>query len=96
MSVSAADHAARAVGHAANASGHSVMSGLHALAASGQVTLQVSAVPLLTSAALGAVAGTVGEALIKAADAPIGTPLPISDETVSAGPPPDQAIGEQL
>lgn len=91
----AGDHAAEAVGHSGQASAHSVMSGLHALAASGKVVLNVSAVPLLASGTIGAISGQIGHELLHAAAAPIGTPLPIADDTFSAGPPPDEALKNQ-
>ncbi|TLS65308.1 hypothetical protein FEF65_13120 [Mariprofundus erugo] len=88
----AGDHATATATHSGQASAHSVMSGLHALAASGQVLLHVSAAPLLVSGTAGAASAHIGSELLKAAAAPIGTPLPIADDTFSAGPPPDEAL----
>lgn len=71
------------VGNAIQASA----SAAHAIAASGQTVLAVSAVPLsvggavLTSA--GQASAAIGNASMQATNAPIGTPLPISDETIT-------------
>ncbi len=75
------------VGNAIQASAHASASAAHAIAASGQTVLAVSAVPLsvggavLTSA--GQASAAIGNASMQATNAPIGTPLPISDETIT-------------
>lgn len=76
-------------GKAASAAGKSAA---HSIAASGQTTSAASAVPLALSGAAGAVSGKVGKDLAEAANQPIGTSLEITDETVTAGPPPDQVL----
>jgi hypothetical protein len=73
------------------ASGHASASAAHSVAASGQVTSAILAVPLLSgAAALGsasAVSATAGRDSLRAATAPIGTPLEISDESITVMPP---------
>jgi hypothetical protein len=55
-----------------------------------------------SATAAGSVAKSAGQAsmegagnLMKMATAPIGEPLPMTDETFSVGPPPDQALAPQ-
>ena len=81
----AAHHASQAMTHSARA----VFSGM---IATGQVASAASAVPLRISATAGMVSGQSADALMAAATAPIGTPLPVAEETYSAGPPPDEAL----
>ncbi len=96
VSVYAADatttHAEEALKHTGQASGNASASAAHSIAATGQVTSAVSAVPLKISGAVGAVSNKAGDALIDAANTPIGKPLVVTDETISAGPPPSEAI----
>ena len=80
-------HSGQALVHSTKALGHSVAGG--AKLASGVV-----AVPLIAIGASGQVSQQAGEDLWAIAHEPIGTPLPVSDETVTAGPPPSQAINE--
>lgn len=84
-------HAGQAVNEAGQSSAHASASAAHSIAASGQVTSGLLAVPLLSGAAVsGSVANTSagsGNALMQAATAPIGTPLPISQETITVVPP---------
>src|SRR5574337_807306 len=82
-----ADEANQAASEAVQASGHASASAVHGIAASGQVTSAVMAVPL---SAAGVVLGASGNAsqqaassLAKIADTPIGTPLPVTDESLS-------------
>lgn len=84
-------HAGHAVTEAAKASGHASASAAHSIAASGQVTSAASAAPLSIG---GAVLGSAGAASaaaardsMRAAVAPIGTPLPITDDAITVVPP---------
>lgn len=84
-------HAGQAVSNAGQASGHASASAAHSIAASGQVTSAASAMPLAIG---GAVLGSAGAASagaardsMKAATAPIGTPLEITDEAITTMPP---------
>lgn len=92
-------HSGRAVGESAEAASHSGASVAHGTMASGQVTSAASAVPLAVVGSAGAVIGSAGAAstqiakdLMSAATAPIGTPLEITDESVTTGPPPNEAL----
>jgi nitrogen fixation protein FixH len=77
------------------ASGHASASAAHAIAASGRATLGLSAVPLSIGASVATTAGAIsGEAAaesMRAATAPIGTPLAITDEVITVTPP-DRAL----
>ncbi|MDR3368014.1 hypothetical protein [Rhodoferax sp.] len=79
--------AGQAVTNALQASGHASASAAHSIAASGQLTSAAIAIPLMSA---GAVAGSVGAAStgaagesMRAATAPIGTPLEITDESIT-------------
>jgi hypothetical protein len=84
-------HAKRAVKESMQASGHASASAGHSIAASGQVTSAALAVPLSVGGVVlgsaGAVSTNAASDLMKAATAPIGTPLTISDEVVTSIPP---------
>jgi hypothetical protein len=84
-------NAGRAVEHGVQASGHASASAAHSIAASGQVTSAASAVPLsIGGAALGsagAVSADAARESMRAATAPIGTPLDITNETITVIPP---------
>jgi hypothetical protein len=95
MAQTAADNAAQAVDNGVKGSGHASASAAHSIAASGQVTSGMLAVPMLAS---GAVAGSAGGASanagaisLNAASMPIGTPLVVSDESITVMPP-NQAL----
>ena len=75
----------RALQHSANAVGY-------ALAGTSQLVSGVAAVPLGFVGAIGQVSNAASDALMDAANADVGAPLPISDEIVTAGPPPSTAI----
>jgi hypothetical protein len=95
-SVQASGHASAAAGHAIGASGQVTSAAVAVpVAASGVADGSVAAGAM----AVGASAGVAGSAatstaagLVKSATAPIGTPLEVSDETVTVGPPPDKAL----
>lgn len=79
--------AKQAVNSGIQASGYASASAAHGIIASGQVTSAAAAIPLM---AAGAVVGAVGNAsmvvgqeAMRAANAPIGAALPISDESVT-------------
>lgn len=84
-------------GALSGASVHASRSVLHGLAASGQVTLAVSAAPLAIGASVllvgGSIAGTSANAANSQPNAapntptPIGTPLPITHEVITLTPP---------
>lgn len=82
-----ANQSAQAASNAAAASGHAV-------AGSGQVASGASAIPLMVGGASGQVSGAMGADLSKAANSPIGEPLPLTDDVITAGPPPNEAINQ--
>ena len=73
------------------ASGNAAASAGHSLVATGQLASGVVATPLLASGAIavgvGSAAVQAGGSLMNAATHPIGTPLPVTEETVSIIPP---------
>ena len=77
---------------ASAASGHASKSAAHAIAASGRVTSAASAVPFAILGVSGAVSAKMAQDLNNAASRPVGAPLEITEETVTAGPPPDKAL----
>lgn len=94
LTVLAADstHAEEAVKKSAQASGNASASAAHSIAATGQITSAASAIPLKVVGSVGAVSAKAGESLSNIANAPIGTPLVITDEVITAGPPPSEAM----
>lgn len=78
----------RALQHSANAVGY-------ALAGTGQLVSGVAAVPLGFVGAVGEVSNAASNALMDAANADVGAPLPLSDEVVTAGPPPSTVMQVQ-
>lgn len=84
-------HAGRAASNLSQSSGHASASAAHSIAASGQVTFAASAVPLTVGGAVlgSAAAGSkaVGNDSMRAATAPIGTSLEITDEAITVMPP---------
>jgi hypothetical protein len=86
-----AEEASQAIRAGGRASGNASASAGHSLAATGQLASGVVATPLLASGAVavgvGSAALQAGGSLMNAATSPIGTPLPVTDETVSILPP---------
>jgi hypothetical protein len=84
-------HGAQAVNDAGQASGHASASAAHSIVASGQVTSAMLAAPLMSGAvvagSVGNASGTAADSMLQAANAPIGTPLPVSNESVTVVPP---------
>ncbi len=89
-------HSGRAVMEAGKAGSHASASAGHAIAGSAQVTSAVSAAPLFVIGAVGAVSTEIAIELMEVATAPIGAPLEITDECVTAGPAPDNALKEKI
>ncbi|WP_300463825.1 hypothetical protein [Desulfobacula sp.] len=85
-------HSGKAIEQAGKAGSHGSASAAHAIVGSGQVTSAASAVPLSVAGSVGAVSTEVANELMDAATAPIGTPLEITDESVTAGPPPNEVL----
>jgi hypothetical protein len=80
------------MGHLQQASAHAALASGHALVGTAKVASAVVAVPLKVVGAVGAASGRAGDALEDAAHADIGAPLPVTDEVVTAGPPPSEAL----
>ena len=78
-------HSGQAVKEAGKAASHASSSAAHAIVGSGQVTSAASAVPLAIAGSAGAVCTEIAKDLMEAATAPIGTPLEITDESISRG-----------
>ncbi len=73
--------------HASKSVGHSIVT-------SGKVVSAASAVPLAIVGSAGSVSTQMANGSMNAAtsDIPIGSPLEITDETITVGPPPDQIL----
>ncbi len=82
------------VQHASQASGHSARAVGHSVAGTTKLVSGVVAVPLIAIGASGQASQQAGESLWDIANEPIGTPLPVTEETVTAGPSPARAINE--
>ena len=82
------EHSARALQHSVNAVAYSVTAGA-------QLVSGAAAIPLGFAGAVGGISQDLSEELWDAANAPIGTPLPITDEVVTVGPPPSEAIRDK-
>ncbi len=87
-------YSGQAIRHSGKSASHASQGVAHAIAGSGQVTSAAIAVPLLIGSAVGTASGVAGEGLMDTASRPAGSkPLTISDETVTVGPAPDEALG---
>ena len=86
-----AEQLQKAVKTGGQASSNAAASAGHSLAATGQLASGVVATPLLASGAiavgLGSAAVQAGGSLMNAATHTIGTPLPVTEETISIIPP---------
>ncbi len=82
---SSLQHSSQALTHSLNAVGHSFIGGA-------QLVSGVVAVPLKVSAAVGELSGEMGDAFWEAANAPVVDPLPITNDVVTIGPPPAEAL----
>lgn len=89
-------YSGRAVAESGKASMHGSASIANGIAGSAQVVSAVAAVPFLAIGSVGELSKEVGVTLMEAATAPIGTPLIITEETVTAGPPPNDALKEEI
>lgn len=85
MATGSESHSGQAIIHSGQASGHGAISGA-------QVVSGIAAVPLVSAGAAGSAATTSANALIQAEP---GTPLDVSDEVITAGPSPDQMLGNK-
>ncbi len=89
-------HSGRAFVEAGNASSHASASAAHSIAGTAQVTSAALAVPLFVVGAVGGLSNEIAIDLMDIATAPVGTPLEISDESMTVGPAPNNALGEDI
>ena len=82
----------RALDESARASWHASAGLAHGIVASGQAVSAVAAVPFAIAGSVGGVSTEVANGLVDAATAPVGCPLPVTDETVTAGVAPNEAL----
>ncbi len=87
-----ATHSEQAIKESGEAASHASASLAHGIIASGQVTSAVSAIPLAVVGSVGAVSAEISKDLLEVATTPIGTPLEITDETVTVGLRPEEAL----
>ncbi|MBF0303728.1 MAG: hypothetical protein HQK73_11870 [Desulfamplus sp.] len=85
-------HSGQALDESGKAGSHASNSAAHAIISTGKVTSAASAIPLSIGGSVGAVSSEIANELMDAATAPAGTPLEISDESVTVGTPPDEAL----
>lgn len=71
---------------------HSVQALGHSMIGSAKLVSAVIALPLMVIGHVGQLSGEVGNAAWDMANTPIGDPLPITDDIITAGPSPDQAL----
>ncbi len=83
-----AQHSGRALQHSVNAVGYSAV-------ASAQFVSAVAAIPLGFGGTLGAISQDMSDELWEAANSPVGAPLPITDDVVTVGPPPSEAMSRK-
>ena len=84
-----------AIEESAQAVSHAGKSSAHAVCASGQAVVGVAAVPLGVVAVAGVAGAGMAEGLMRAATdsaCPGCSAFPVSDEIVTAGPPPNEAL----
>ncbi|MGR5148260.1 hypothetical protein ACQKP8_17130 [Photobacterium alginatilyticum] len=94
--IASGNHSGQALKETGESGSHASASVGHSIAGSGQVTSGASAIPLAVVGSVGTVSKTVSNELMEAATAPIGTPLEITEESISAGPPPSEALKPKL
>ena len=85
-------HSEQAVAHSAASGSNASTSTATAIAESGAATSVAVAVPLLVAGSTAVASAGAAEESIQATTAPVGTPLEITEESVTAGPPPDKAL----
>jgi len=80
--------------HSVQTSTHSAQAVSHGVIGAVKVTSGVVAVPLAVAGSAGKVSGQAGKELWDIANAPIGTPLPITEKTLTVGPTPSDAVAK--
>lgn len=84
--------AGESLGHSVQGSKHASQAVGHSAVGASKLTSGIVAVPLMAVGEVGKAVGSAGEEMWDAAN----TPLPISDETVTAGPPPSVPSDETV
>ena len=82
---SSLQHSSQAVTHSIQAIGEGMMAGA-------KLVSGVAAVPLQAAGAIGGLSGDMGDSLWEAANAPASGPLPVTDDVITIGPPPGEAV----
>lgn len=82
------EHSSRAVTHSLQAVGEGMVAGV-------KLVSGVAAVPLKAAGAVGELSSEMGDAFWEAANAPVNGPLPVTDDAITVGPPPGEAIKQQ-
>lgn len=85
---SSLQHSSQAVAHSLQAVGESMVGGA-------KLVSGVAAIPLKAAGAVGELSSEMGDAFWEAANAPAGEPLPLTDDVITIGPPPGEAIRSQ-
>jgi hypothetical protein len=91
---SPATNAAGVSQHFSEALVHSLQAVGDSMAAGTKLAFAVVAVPLMVGGEIGKVSGQVGEELWNEANRPIGAPLDITGDVVTAGPRPAEAMNQ--
>ena len=87
--------AGRALEHSGQALQHSAEAVGYAMVGATQFVFGVLAVPFGVAGNLGKVSADMSDAMWEVANAPIGEPLPVAEESISTGPPPSQALSNE-
>lgn len=85
---SSLQHSGQAVTHSLQAIGEGMVAGA-------KLVSGVAAVPLKAAGAVGELSSDMGDALWEAANAPAAGPLLLTDDVITIGPPPGEAIRRQ-
>ena len=81
--------------HAGDSINHSAQAVAHSSAAGAKLVSGAIAVPLMLSGEIGKATGEMGEALWDDANQPIGTPLRVTEDVITVGPSPAEAMAQE-
>lgn len=85
---SSLQHSSQAVTHSLQAVGESMVGGA-------KLVSGVAAIPLKAAGAIGELSSQMGDTFWEAANAPVRGPLPLTEDVITIGPPPGEAIKSQ-
>ena len=88
MAQSSLQHSSQAVTHSIRAIGEGMVAGA-------KLVSGVAAVPLKAAGAVGELSGDMGDSLWEAANTPVDMSLPITEDVITVGPPPGEALRRQ-